>query len=642
MKLFNKISEKIISREFLINLGYLPRWIIFSIDVVLVLIANVITYWIISNLTLEYYNTITDLQRIAIILFTQSFFFFVFKTYAGIIRHSTLNDGYNILKSLLSGFIYLALMNYAHFYFEGAKLFLMPALILMFLLSFIFLLLFRIGVKIVYQILNDSIGSNLENIMIYGIDNQAIALANAINAESPKRYRLVGFIDKYNNKVEKKILDLPIVSHNKSIVKILEAFNAKNLIISDVNIPKKIQLLIVDQCLEHQIKLLTIPVVTDWNDTKKIAKNIKSFEILDLLNREPIQLENKELREVLYNKVVLITGAAGSIGSEISKQINELNIDKIILLDQAESPLHTLLLDLKETNKNKIIPIIADVRKKEEVEEIFKKYSPNIIYHAAAYKHVPLMEKNPEQAILTNVLGSKNIADLAVKYNVERFVLVSTDKAVNPSNIMGASKRIAEKYVQSLAVYLDSMHEKSTKFIVTRFGNVLGSNGSVVPLFTKQINEGGPVTITHPDIIRYFMTIPEACQLVLEASVMGNGGEVYIFDMGKPVKIIDLAKKMIQLAGYTPDKEIEIKIIGLRPGEKLYEELLNDLSKTLPTHHDKIMVAKDNVDGYIHLNNEIDELITLAEDKNTENLVLKMKSIVPEFKSMNSYFEALD
>lgn len=642
MKLFNKISEKIISREFLINLGYLPRWIIFSIDVVLVLIANVITYWIISNLTLEYYNTITDLQRIAIILFTQSFFFFVFKTYAGIIRHSTLNDGYNILKSLLSGFIYLALMNYAHFYYEGAKLFLMPALILMFLLSFIFLLLFRIGVKIVYQILNDSIGSNLENIMIYGIDNQAIALANAINAESPKRYRLVGFIDKYNNKVEKKILDLPIVSHNKSIVKILEAFNAKNLIISDVNIPKKIQLLIVDQCLEHQIKLLTIPVVTDWNDTKKIAKNIKSFEILDLLNREPIQLENKELREVLYNKVVLITGAAGSIGSEISKQINELNIDKIILLDQAESPLHTLLLDLKETNKNKIIPIIADVRKKEEVEEIFKKYSPNIIYHAAAYKHVPLMEKNPEQAILTNVLGSKNIADLAVKYNVERFVLVSTDKAVNPSNIMGASKRIAEKYVQSLAVYLDSMHEKSTKFIVTRFGNVLGSNGSVVPLFTKQINEGGPVTITHPDIIRYFMTIPEACQLVLEASVMGNGGEVYIFDMGKPVKIIDLAKKMIQLAGYTPDKEIEIKIIGLRPGEKLYEELLNDLSKTLPTHHDKIMVAKDNVDGYIHLNNEIDELITLAEDKNTENLVLKMKSIVPEFKSMNSYFEALD
>lgn len=642
MKLFNKISEKIISREFLINLGYLPRWIIFSIDVVLVLIANVITYWIISNLTLEYYNTITDLQRIAIILFTQSFFFFVFKTYAGIIRHSTLNDGYNILKSLLSGFIYLALMNYAHFYFEGAKLFLMPALILMFLLSFIFLLLFRIGVKIVYQILNDSIGSNLENIMIYGIDNQAIALANAINAESPKRYRLVGFIDKYNNKVEKKILDLPIVSHNKSIVKILEAFNAKNLIISDVNIPKKIQLLIVDQCLEHQIKLLTIPVVTDWNDTKKIAKNIKSFEILDLLNREPIQLENKELREVLHNKVVLITGAAGSIGSEISKQINELNIDKIILLDQAESPLHTLLLDLKETNKNKIIPIIADVRKKEEVEEIFKKYSPNIIYHAAAYKHVPLMEKNPEQAILTNVLGSKNIADLAVKYNVERFVLVSTDKAVNPSNIMGASKRIAEKYVQSLAVYLDSMHEKSTKFIVTRFGNVLGSNGSVVPLFTKQINEGGPVTITHPDIIRYFMTIPEACQLVLEASVMGNGGEVYIFDMGKPVKIIDLAKKMIQLAGYTPDKEIEIKTIGLRPGEKLYEELLNDLSKTLPTHHDKIMVAKDNVDGYIHLNNEIDELITLAEDKNTENLVLKMKSIVPEFKSMNSYFEALD
>jgi FlaA1/EpsC-like NDP-sugar epimerase len=340
----------------------------------------------------------------------------------------------------------------------------------------------------------------------------------------------------------------------------------------------------------------------------------------------------------------LITGAAGSIGSEIVRQVLGFNPKNIIILDQAETPLHHLSLETESiVSSAKICNVVADIRNKEALSKVFKRYKPDVVFHAAAYKHVPLMEENPAQAILTNIEGTKNLADLACEHNVVKFVMVSTDKAVNPSNVMGASKRIAEKYVQSLQ--LKSRKEKSlkaTKFITTRFGNVLGSNGSVVPLFSKQIANGGPITITHPDIIRYFMTIPEACQLVLEAGAMGNGGEIYIFDMGKPVKIIDLARKMIKLAGFIPDKDIMIKIVGLRPGEKLYEELLNDTSKTIPTYHDKIMIAEEIQDEYETLHTDIEELIGIANFYKNDDIVAKMKKIVPEFKSMNSIYAILD
>jgi FlaA1/EpsC-like NDP-sugar epimerase len=340
---------------------------------------------------------------------------------------------------------------------------------------------------------------------------------------------------------------------------------------------------------------------------------------------------------------VLISGAAGSIGSEIVWQILSFQPKTILILDQAETPLHHLSLELSKNNSTvKIHSIIADIRDLKVMEAVFQQYGPTIVYHAAAYKHVPLMEENPAQAIFTNVRGTKNLADLSVKYNVERFVMVSTDKAVNPSNVMGASKRIAEKYVQSLFCRDKKEGLNGTKFITTRFGNVLGSNGSVVPLFSKQIAAGGPVTITHPDIIRYFMTIPEACQLVLEAGAMGNGGEIYIFDMGKPVKIIDLARKMIKLAGFVPDQDIEIKIVGLRPGEKLYEELLNDESKTVPTHNEKIMIAEEDHTDFENLHHSIDALLSLASLFDNDALVSKMKEIVPEFKSMNSTYELLD
>ncbi len=638
---YKSIFSDLFSKDKILHFGYLPRWIIFSIDIALVVIANIVTYFLISQLTFKYYNTLDLTGRILIILATQSFFFFAFKTYAGIIRHSTLNDGYNLFKATFSSFLALTILNYVHFYKAGAKIFLMPALFLTFLFSFLFLLFFRIVVKVVYQIyLDASNQNNLENIVIYGTDSNAISLANAINAEYPKRYKLVGFIDKYNKNTTKTILNVPIISHDKSIEKILESLEAKNLIIADKNIPNNLQLLIVDQCLQHNIKLLKVPVVMDWN-TKKISNSLKTFEILDLLDRKQIVLDNSKISQQITNKVVLITGAAGSIGSEIVRQVLSFSPSKLILIDQAETPLHHLTLELSKENIE-IVPIIADVRNKEQLEKVFKEIKPHFIFHAAAYKHVPLMETNPNQAIFTNVLGTKNLADLAVKYKVDRFVFISTDKAVNPSNIMGASKRIAEKYVQSLSIYLDQMGESSTKFITTRFGNVLGSNGSVVPLFTKQINEGGPITITHPEIIRYFMTIPEACQLVLEAGAMGNGSEIFIFDMGKPVRIIDLAHKMIKLAGYIPDEDIKIEVVGLRPGEKLYEELLTNASTTLPTHHQKIMIAKDITENYISLNEDILELIEFANENNSDALVLKMKQIVREFVSLNSKYEKLD
>jgi FlaA1/EpsC-like NDP-sugar epimerase len=485
--------------------------------------------------------------------------------------------------------------------------------------------------------------TNLTRALIFGTDANAIALANALRTEVPKRFKLIGFIEKSNQNITKRILDVPILHMEGSASALLKETNAEALIIVDKNLSKLERSQIVEDCLESDFKVYTIPLVADLEGQKEITKNIKTFEIQDLLERKPIILDNKSISKQLKGKKVLVTGAAGSIGSEIVRQVLSFEPRKIIVLDQAESPLHDLILEIMNVNPNVIIVnVISDIRVKESIEQVFLKYKPEVVYHAAAYKHVPLMEENPAQAIFTNVLGTKNIADLAFEHDVERFVMVSTDKAVNPSNVMGASKRIAEKYVQSLDYKLKDKNNTRTKYITTRFGNVLGSNGSVVPLFKKQIQEGGPITITHPEIIRYFMTIPEACQLVLEAGAMGVGGEIFIFDMGAPVKIIDLARKMIRLAGFVPDKDIKIKIIGLRPGEKLYEELLNDSSRNLPTHNEKILIAHESMMKYDEINKSISELIETAKIKSNSAIVTKMKKIVPEYKSLNSIYEELD
>ena len=481
-------------------------------------------------------------------------------------------------------------------------------------------------------------------LIIYGTDANAIYVAKALKFETPSRFKILGFVDKNNKNATKRMLDLPIFVQGKKLSDLMGSVGAEGVILADRSLSKEEQLLIVDQCLEFNYKIFSAPSISDWESQKEISQKIKKIQIEDLLERLPIVLDSMSISKQLEDKTILITGAAGSIGSEIVRQVLRFKPKKIIVLDQAETPLHHLSLEIQDINPElKVSNIIGDIRNKEAMNRVFKIFQPNVVFHAAAYKHVPLMEENPSQAILTNVEGTKNLADLSCDYKVEKFVMISTDKAVNPSSIMGASKRIAEKYVQSLQFkHLSDNRKFHTKFITTRFGNVLGSNGSVVPLFAKQIAEGGPITVTHPDIIRYFMTIPEACHLVLEAAAMGNGGEIYIFDMGNPIKIIDLANKMIKLAGFIPEKDIKIRFTGLRPGEKLYEELLNHTSRTLNTHHPKIMIEQVVEEEYELMHVEIEELIGMSHFFDNDDIVTKMKKIIPEFKSMNSSFEALD
>lgn len=571
--------------------------------------------------------------------------FRAFRTYAGIIRHSSYIDAVKIFFAQFTTAFLLLAFNSLYETIKGDLLYLNVGILINAVFSFSCLFLYRVLVKQVFEnYFNSSNGKKLVRAIIYGSDANAIAVANALKSEIPGRFKLVGFIDKSSYNKSKMILGLPILQHKKRISVVMRVFNAEALVIADKSLLKEEKLAIVDECLEFNYKVYTVPLISDWEDQKEISRKIKNFQIQDLLERKPIVLDNNSISSQIKNKTILITGAAGSIGSEIVRQVIQFSPKNVIMLDQAETPLHQLSLEVARLDSQaNIFSVISDVRNKDAMLEVFRKYKPQVVYHAAAYKHVPLMEDNPSQAIFVNVLGTKNIADLACEFEVDSFVMVSTDKAVNPSNVMGASKRIAEKYVQALhnKMIVESGKCK-TKFITTRFGNVLGSNGSVVPLFTKQIEAGGPITLTHPDIIRYFMTIPEACQLVLEAGAMGNGGEIYIFDMGKPVKIIDLAKKMIRLAGFIPDKDIEIKIIGLRPGEKLYEELLNDTSKTLPTHHEKIMVAQEVFDDFVCLEHQVDDLIVISCGYSSEEVVYKMKQIVPEFISMNSDFAILD
>jgi FlaA1/EpsC-like NDP-sugar epimerase len=626
------------------NLEYLPRWVIFCIDVSILIVANWITYTLISNLTLTFYDTLEVPVRYGIIVAVNMIFFLLFRTYSGIIRHSSFVDGIKLFFSTSCSFSFLVLINYGTYFFIGKKIYLMPGLFVNYVITFLLLFLFRIFVKKFFEILKfKQDDSGTLRAIIYGSDANAIFVANALKAEIPSRFKLVAFINKSENNSTKTIHGLPILSLKKKVPVLLRSMNADAIILADKSLSMSEKIAIVDLCLDFNFKVFTLPAITDWENQNEISKKVKNIQIEDLLERNPIVLDNKLISNQVKSKTILISGAAGSIGSEIVWQIVSFHPAKIIIVDQAETPLHHLSLELSKLDSTiQIHSIIADIRNYEVMEDIFKKYQPKIVYHAAAYKHVPLMEENPAQAIFTNVRGTKNLADLAIKYKADRFVMVSTDKAVNPSNVMGASKRIAEKYVQSLFYKNIKEGGKGTKFITTRFGNVLGSNGSVVPLFTKQIANGGPITITHPDIIRYFMTIPEACQLVLEAGAMGNGGEIYIFDMGKPVKIIDLARKMIKLAGFVPDKDIKIQIVGLRPGEKLYEELLNDTSKTLATHHHKIMIAQEEQEDFEELQTDIAELLDFAGFFNNDAIVLKMKQIVPEFKSMNSTFELLD
>lgn len=626
------------------NMGYIPRWCVMTLDVLIVLASGAITFVFLKSMGSDFFHPAYPISSIALFIFFNILFFRVFEIYSGIIRHSSYADALRIFAAQFLSLGGLLLVDYFFFLEFKQGLFLRAGLVVNTLFTSTALFSYRIFVKYIFEHQRNKILSpRVIPAIIIGTSTNAIALAEALKCEIPQKYRIMGFVDKSCQNAGKRILNLPIFNLEGEFNSLMKSANASAVIIADQELNEDQKSMIVDNCLAYDFKVLSVSLVSNFGDKKEVSNEIKNYKIEDLLERSPIKLDNQVILEQVKGKTILVSGAAGSIGSEIVRQLAGYGPTCILLVDQAETPLHSLHLELEKANPSAhIVPLMADIRNKMVMEQIFAAYLPDLVYHAAAYKHVPMMEANPEQAIFTNVMGSRNLADLAVQYHVDKFVMVSTDKAVNPSSVMGASKRIAEKYVQSLAKKLKEENNETTRFITTRFGNVLGSNGSVVPLFTKQIESHGPVTITHPDIIRYFMTIPEACQLVLEAGSMGNGGEIFIFDMGKPVKIIDLARKMIRLAGLIPDVDIEIKVTGLRPGEKLYEELLNDNAKTLPTHHEKIMIAHDVFEDYNSITSSIDDLVAIAKTRDSKKIVSKMKVIVPEYKSLNSQFEILD
>ncbi|MFD1062557.1 polysaccharide biosynthesis protein [Winogradskyella litorisediminis] len=625
------------------NIGYLPRWAILGFDIIIIFISLLATKITISNISNQVFQLSLSSTEILLVS-VNTIFFILYRTYAGLIRHSTFLDAVRFLVATLSTVIVILVAYYVYYLYKSEEIIFIPFLLIYAVISFCGLFLFRVVVKQVFEVyLNVSQKENQINVLVYGTDENAISIASALKSEKPHRFNVLGFIDKSFKNNSKQILGLPIHSVTRNIAVTLKIHKAQALILADKTITKTESISLIDKCLDYNLKVFRAPLISDIEENKNITSQIEKIQIEDILERAPIKLDNKLVAKEIFNKCILVTGGAGSIGSEIVRQIAGYKPKGLIIVDQAETPLHNIHLEIKSNFPNvNYKAVVCDVRDLNKIKNIFLEYKPDIVYHAAAYKHVPLMEAHPSEAIFANVLGTKNVADLSQDFGAEKFVMVSTDKAVNPSNVMGASKRIAEIYVQALQEQSNRNLKKSTGFVTTRFGNVLGSNGSVVPLFKKQIEEGGPLTITHPDIIRYFMTISEACQLVIEAGAMGNGGEVFIFDMGEAVKIIDLAKKIIRLAGYTPYKDIDIKVIGLRPGEKLYEELLNEKSSTLPTYNEKIMIAKMQTYDYKTINRDVLELLQLALTQNKNDIVKKMKEIVPEFVSMNSDYQKFD
>jgi FlaA1/EpsC-like NDP-sugar epimerase len=578
------------------------------------------------------------------------------RTYSGIIRYTSAQDTFRILYAIIVSNSTFFLINMGFVATGHTQLIANSILIINGLASFLMLITYRVLVKYFFIYIKN-LKLDTVRVMIYGAGEAGVATKRTFDHDPIVNKNIIGFVDDDQRKMGKTIDGIRIFDA-KNLVEYITKHELDEIIFASYTIPKERKSEIVEVCLENGIKVLNIPPPNVWTDGKLQTTQIKKLNIEDLLDRKSIHIDIEGIGEQLQDKRILITGAAGSIGSEIVRQLSKFDVGLIILCDQSESALHELYLELTETTKNKNFhAFIGDVRDEKRMEYLFSTFKPHYVYHAGAYKHVPLMEDNPSEAIKTNVLGTKTIADKAVKYGVQKFVMISTDKAVNPTNVMGASKRIAEIYVQSLnnslhhrdhvfsngLSYINELEVKPiTKFITTRFGNVLGSNGSVIPRFKQQIEKGGPVTVTHPEITRYFMTIPEACRLVLEAGCMGDGGEIYVFDMGKSVKIVDLAKKMIQLAGMVPNQDIMIEYSGLRPGEKLFEELLNDNENTMPTHHEKIMIGKVREYAFDEIQLQIYALIDHARRSDDLQVVSHMKKLVKEYKSKNSIFEELD
>ncbi len=613
-----------------------PRWIVLILDIGITSFALATAFLLRFNFNIPENEFSVFPLAFGTIIAIRLAFFLLFRTYTGIVRHTSINDFQRIFLATTSGTIFLFIVNLVRYYMGDEK-FIAPysVLIIEFLLTFFLMGSLRVAVKLVYQEIVRHAQEKLD-VLIFGAGESGITAKRAMDRVVDKKYNVVAFVDENKSKIGKTLEGSRVISTYE--MKKIFTENPPDQFILAANLSKEKRAELIECALKHNVTAFTIPKVQDWINDNFTVQQIQKVKIEDLLGRKQINLDQEKVSEELRGRVVLITGAAGSIGSGMVRQIAAYSPEKIIMLDQGESPIYEIEHEIIDTfGSNVAEVVVADIREAERMENVFRTFRPEIVYHAAAYKHVPLMESNPSEAIRTNILGTKNLVDLAEKYNVKKFVMVSTDKAVNPTNVMGASKRIAEIYAQS-----KNTQSKGTRYITTRFGNVLGSNGSVIPRFRKQIESGGPITVTHPEIIRYFMTIPEACQLVLEAGTMGEGGEIFIFDMGEPVKIVDLAKKMIRLSGLKLDEDIQIKFTGLRPGEKLYEELLANEENTQKTHHPQIMIAKVRSYDYDSITTMICDLIGMYRTQNNMNIVAKMKQIVPEFKSKNSIYAELD
>ena len=617
-----------------------PRWVVLIIDLIISGIsfglACLLTEVFIKSLELQLF---TYLRPLLIILFVRLIAFRITRSYSGIVRYTSTQDAVRIFFAIA---LSTAILLTAELIFElnSIQTYINPAVIIIdSLIALAALTGFRILFKLLYNQYAPFKSQDTKELIIYGAGEAGIIVKRSVERNVKLGKKVVAFLDDNKQLHGKTLEGIKIYSPDVNLNEIFKnPFNAELVIaLNELSPIRKKR--IIEHCLQHKISVKTIPPVSAWINGEFNLQSIKAIKIEDLLEREPIKLRKNKISNELKDQVILITGAAGSIGSEIVRQCLSFKPKLVVLVDQGETPLYEIENELSAQN---IEIIVGDVRNVSRMEKIFEHFKPSYVFHAAAYKHVPLMEGNPYEAINTNVFGTQNIANLSAKYQVKKFVFVSTDKAVNPTNIMGASKRIAEIYVQSLNAKLRLESDHHTMYITTRFGNVLGSNGSVIPLFKKQIEEGGPVTVTHPEITRYFMTIPEACQLVLEAGVMGNGGEIYIFDMGESIKIIDLAHKMINLSGFEVDKDIKITFTGLRPGEKLREELLNDNENTIGTHNPKIMIARVPEYNYLEVNNIINKLYNQKDSLKNDTLVKTMKKIVPEYISNNSIYEKLD
>ena len=620
------------------NFSIVPKYVIFLLDLGATVTALFIAILIQQNVSLAATNWSHVLNATFLMLLVNALVFSATKSYTGIVRYTGVQDALRIAIAVgLSSFIILVINTVA---LGVSSILSMTTLVIVLytIFSFLFLISYRVLIKYLFAYAKNY-KMQKKSVVIFGAAATGVATQRVLENDGLANIQVIAFIDDDRKKGSKNLNGAPIVSFNefKEMVAIKPV---DELIIATYTLPTKRKNELVDFCLDHDIKVLSVPAYSKWAEGKFSSRQLQSIKIEDLLERDPIQINNNEIKAQIKGKRILVTGAAGSIGSEIVRQLIPYSPDVIILCDQAETPLHNLELELKENGTRiNCISYLADVTNKTRMQKLFEEFEPQYVYHAAAYKHVPMMELCPTEAVRNNVIGVKIIADLSIQHKVERFVMISTDKAVNPTNVMGASKRMAEMYVQALSNQTDL----ATKFITTRFGNVLGSNGSVIIRFKEQIEKGGPVTVTHPNITRYFMTIPEACQLVLEAGSMGNGGEIFVFDMGKPVAIADLARKMIRLYGLIPNIDVNITYSGLRPGEKLYEELLNDAENTTQTYHEKILIAQVREVSFELVKQNTLELETILSTTNDEMLLVgKMKELVPEYISNNSIYQQLD